>query len=104
MNYYAAIKKQYPDIKNTEFKLQDNGDGIVYIAEWNYDLSPAPDLKDLQISAAQCELIGQIQSNRMRDYLSIGDQLDMIYWDKINGTDIWQDHVTSVKLKYPKPQ
>jgi len=36
-------------------------------------------------------------------YLSIGDQLDMMYWDQINGTTNWRDHVAAVKAANPKP-
>mgnify|MGYP003132911182 FL=1 len=36
-------------------------------------------------------------------YASIGDQLDMMYKDAINGTTTWKDHVAAVKAKYPKP-
>jgi len=35
-------------------------------------------------------------------YVSIGDQQDMQYWDAVNGTTTWQDHIRSVKEKYPK--
>jgi len=35
-------------------------------------------------------------------YASIGDQLDMLYKDKVNGTTTWQDHITAVKTLYPK--
>ena len=37
-------------------------------------------------------------------YTSLGDQLDMMYWDKINGTDKWSDHVAAVKAANPKPE
>ena len=36
-------------------------------------------------------------------YASVQDQLDMQYWDSVNGTTIWKDHIASVKAKYPKP-
>ena len=36
-------------------------------------------------------------------YLPIQEQLDMQYWDSVNGTTTWKDHVTAVKTKYPKP-
>ncbi len=39
---------------------------------------------------------------RKAEYPSIEDQLDMIYWDKINGTNLWQDKITEIKEKYPK--
>ena len=39
---------------------------------------------------------------RLAEYPSFGEQLDMIYWDKINGTTLWQDKITEIKTKYPK--
>ena len=39
---------------------------------------------------------------RAKDYPPIPEQLDMIYWDKINGTDNWEKTITAVKEKYPK--
>jgi len=44
----------------------------------------------------------QYQRNRAKEYPSIQDQLDMQYWDKINGTNTWQDAINAVKNKYPK--
>ena len=43
------------------------------------------------------------QSDRAAAYASVGDQLDMQYWDAVNGTTTWKDHVAAVKAKYPKP-
>ena len=43
------------------------------------------------------------QSDRAAAYASIGDQLDMQYWDLVNGTTTWKDHVAKVKADYPKP-
>ena len=36
-------------------------------------------------------------------YASTGDQLDMQYWDNVNGTTTWKDHVASIKAAHPKP-
>ena len=36
-------------------------------------------------------------------YLPIEQQLDMQYWDAVNGTTTWKDHIAAVKAKYPKP-
>jgi len=41
--------------------------------------------------------------NRRKEYPPIGDQLDMQYWDKVNGTSTWQDAVAKVKSDNPKP-
>jgi len=38
-----------------------------------------------------------------RVYPSIGDQLDMQYWDKKNGTTTWVDAIAKVKSDNPKP-
>lgn len=39
---------------------------------------------------------------RRAEYPPIPDQLDMIYWDQVNGTGEWQKAVKAVKDKYPK--
>ena len=39
---------------------------------------------------------------RKVEYPPIAEQLDMIYWDKINGTNLWQELITEIKAKYPK--
>ena len=44
----------------------------------------------------------QYQRDRAAEYPPIGDQLDMQYWDKVNGTSTWQDAVAEVKLDNPK--
>lgn len=35
-------------------------------------------------------------------YPTVADQLDMRYWDQINGTNVWQDTITAIKARYPK--
>lgn len=39
---------------------------------------------------------------RSEEYPTKEEQLDMQYWDQINGTTIWQDTITIIKEKYPK--
>ena len=39
---------------------------------------------------------------RKREYPSIEDQFDMIFWDKKNGTTEWEDSIQDIKDKYPK--
>jgi hypothetical protein len=43
------------------------------------------------------------QRQRAKAYPSIQEQLDMQYWDGVNGTTIWADTVASVKAENPKP-
>ena len=41
---------------------------------------------------------------RQDAYGSIADQLDVMYWDKVNGTNTWKDHIAQVKSDNPKPE
>ena len=40
---------------------------------------------------------------RVESYGSVQDQLDMMYWDSVNGTTVWADHIAQVKSDNPKP-
>ena len=40
---------------------------------------------------------------RQEAYGSIADQLDMQYWDAVNDTTTWKDHIAQVKSDNPKP-
>ena len=43
------------------------------------------------------------QYQRNRQYPSIQEQLDMQYWDSVNGTTTWKDAIAKVKTDNPKP-
>jgi hypothetical protein len=40
---------------------------------------------------------------RATAYPSIQEQLDMQYWDSVNGTTTWADAIAAVKQEFPKP-
>ena len=44
----------------------------------------------------------QYQRDRATAYPSIQDQLDMQYWDNVNGTTNWEDAIAKVKSDNPK--
>ena len=44
----------------------------------------------------------QYQRDRAVAYPNIKDQLDMQYWDAVNGTTLWQEHIAEIKAKHPK--
>ena len=61
---------------------------------------------DAEIDAEVIRLQAEYDANqyqRDRVYPSIQDQLDMQYWDKVNGTTTWQDAIAKVKADTPKP-
>ena len=43
------------------------------------------------------------KDDRRKEYGDIGAQLDMQYWDGVNDTTVWADHVAAVKSANPKP-
>ena len=45
----------------------------------------------------------QYKRDRQSAYKAIEEQLDMQYWDKINGTNLWKEHIDAVKAAHPKP-
>ena len=60
-------------------------------------------ITDLANSKWNDQQFGYIQA-RQEAYGSIADQLDMQYWDAVNGTTTWKDHVAQVKSDNPKPE
>ena len=56
-----------------------------------------------EITRLQAEYdANEYQRQRATVYPSIQEQLDMQYWDKINGTTTWQDAIAKVKTDIPK--
>jgi len=43
------------------------------------------------------------KSKRRDSYPSLSEQLDMQYWDAVNGTTTWKDAIAKVKSDNPKP-
>ena len=59
-------------------------------------------ITDLANSKWNDQQFGYIQA-RQEAYGDLGSQLDMMYWDKVNDTTTWQDHIAQVKADNPKP-
>tara|TARA_R110001592_G_scaffold15371_1_gene67106 strand:+ start:519 stop:815 length:297 start_codon:yes stop_codon:yes gene_type:complete len=71
--------------------------------QWHNGTTP---IAKADIEAKMVEVQADYDANqyqRDRVYPSIQDQLDMQYWDKVNGTTTWEDAVAKVKLDNPKP-
>ena len=81
-----AIKSLYPDVLVVE------ADGKAYISsgvEKTVDAN-AIAVKKVQLATAAA-------------YPSLQEQMDMQYWDSINGTTTWKDAIAKVKADNPKP-
>jgi hypothetical protein len=83
-----AAKPLYKQVNNERLEFTDD----------DYDQA----ITDLANSKWNEQQFGYIQA-RQEGYGSIADQLDMQYWDAVNGTTTWQDHVAQVKTDNPKP-
>ena len=74
------------------------------IISWNSeDKQPTEAEIDAEIIRLQAEYDAN-QYQRDRQYPFIGDQLDMQYWDQVNGTTTWKDAIAKVKSDNPKPE
>ena len=81
-------KPLYKQVNNERLEFTDD----------DYDQA----ITDLANSKWQEQEFGYIQA-RQEAYGSIADQLDMQYWDAVNGTTTWKDHIAQVKSDNPKP-
>jgi hypothetical protein len=92
---HDAIRKAY----TSAVSIDDDQDPGVFDADGN-PISIDQSLVD----AARVELDKlSYQYDRMQAYPSIRDQLDMQYWDSVNGTTTWKDAIAKVKSDNPKP-
>ena len=58
---------------------------------------------DAEIARLQAEYDSKAYARaRAEAYASIADQLDMQYWDSVNGSRTWLDHIEAVKEAHPK--
>ena len=58
----------------------------------------------LDMAAVEAEFAKlDYQNKRISEYPSIQNQLDMQYWDAVNGTTTWKDAIAKVKSDNPKP-
>ena len=84
-----SAKPMYKQVNNERMELSDA----------DYDQAKI----DLGNSKWEEQQYGYIQA-RQEAYGSIADQLDMQYWDQVNGTTTWKDYIAKVKSDNPKPE
>ena len=89
MNLVEAIYKLNPTVVTIRGDVAyDANEQVV-----SYDLAA---VESLVAANAYKEL-------RSLAYPSIQEQLDMQYWDGVNGTTTWQDAIATIKTENPKP-
>ena len=94
---HQAIYNTHPNvvsIDGTAGAMDANGNPVV-IDQAAYDA---------EVARLEAEYnTTQYQRDRKQAYASIEEQLDMQYWDSVNGTTTWADHIAAVKGTHPKP-
>ncbi len=94
---HDAIAKAYPEaaVINDDFGvLKEDGSKITLD---NAKVTTARKAIDDEYAAKK------YQRDRETEYPTWKDQLDMQYWDQVNGTTIWKDTIAKVKSDNPKP-
>jgi hypothetical protein len=90
---------------NPNARVCVNGDDInTCEIEWLEGTTPIPKA-DIEAKMAEVQAeydANQYQRDRATAYPSIQEQLDMQYWDKVNGTTNWEDAIAKVKIDNPK--
>ena len=89
---------------DNDFELRDDRDGRGVQLIWK-SAQPQPAEAEIETAHAEWQAERDAQEyarNRATAYASTGDQLDMQYWDSVNDTTTWKDHIASVKAQFPK--
>ena len=86
---------------NAEFSIMENDINQI---TWLNGTTPIPkaDIEAKMVEVQAEYDANQYQRNRATAYPTIQDQLDMQYWDNVNGTTNWEDAIAKVKADNPK--
>ena len=77
-------------------------DGTTYaVSDWEILEDSEEDIMSLLEQQTQDNI--SYEEKRRMEYASLEEQADMKYWDSVNGTTTWVDHISAIKAKYPKP-
>ena len=98
--YYIGIGEALQSLRpKAEWVLR--GDDL----EWHDKIQTQPTDAEIQAEVVRLQTEydnKKYQRDRALDYASLQDQADMQYWDAVNGTTKWQEHIAEIKAKHPK--
>ena len=101
--YYDAVR----ELVGIENLVGGNINGPISKIEFveGFTTLPTEEAVQAKLTELQSEYDAkQYQRDRADAYPSIQEQLDMQYWDAVNGTNKWQEAVAKVKTDNPKPE
>ena len=92
----------------SDVMLQDDGDGVVYIKEWNLEIAQptAEQIASYETAGNTAETLNGVLNTRAVAYPEIKEQLDLLYKDlvagKVDATGEWAKKIKKVKDDNPK--
>ena len=92
----------------SDVMLQDDGDGVVYIKEWNLEIAQptAEQIASYETAGNTAETLQGVLDTRRSEYPELREQLDLLYKDmaadKGDKTGEWFKAVKKVKDDNPK--
>ena len=101
-----ATLEEFTTECRTELQALRDGDGIY--KQVNNERLPISDddFEQMVVDCANSKFDQQengYKEARQEAYGSWQQQMDMQYWDSVNGTTLWADHIAQVKADNPKP-
>tara|TARA_B100000131_G_scaffold101892_1_gene98920 strand:- start:70 stop:387 length:318 start_codon:yes stop_codon:yes gene_type:complete len=103
VSYYDAVR----ELVGIEKLIGGNVNGPLSKIEFVEGFTNLPTEEAIQAKIIELQAnydANQYQRDRAIAYPSIQEQLDMIYWDKKNGTKNWEEAINKVKADNPKPE
>ena len=100
---------QNPDLFQAIYSIVGGGlsGGNDYDSYTYHDGQTPPSKEEAEKKLAELQAeydAKQYQRDRAIKYPSIQEQLDMLYWDRKNGTTKWEEYIDKVKADNPKPE
>ena len=92
LNHDAACRAYPTEIKYIDGDVIYGLDGKVF----------TPDADKLAAAQAELDKL-KYKEKRMKAFPTWQEQMDMQYWDAVNGTTTWKDAIAKVKSDNPKP-
>ena len=101
--YASAIKAINPNAKISISGVDGDDLSNYENIEWLEDTTPISN-EDINAKIEEIKVRDAHKAPRQRAYPTIKEQLDMQYWDSVNGTTTWKDAIAKVKADYPKAE
>ena len=95
-----ALADHRSKYRKYKWRIERNDYSKLEWAESNAIIKPTEE--ELLEEVARLQILENYHAPRMEAFPTFGEQLDMQYWDQVNGTTTWKDAIAKVKSDNPK--